>query len=165
MSDTLLPLLNKLRLSGLAASLEVRLHEATSSGLTHREFLELVLQDEIMTRDDRRMNRRIVAAAFRDQRRLEDFDFSFNPSIKRTQVFDLATCRFIREAKHVLFIGPPGTGKSFLAQAIGYQAIKQGHIVLYARSSTWCETSCRTRCLKARIACWPSTQAGPADRG
>ena len=56
MSNTLLPMLNKLRLSGLAASLEVRLHEATSSSLTHREFLELVLQDEIMTRDDRKMN-------------------------------------------------------------------------------------------------------------
>jgi DNA replication protein DnaC len=111
MSNTLLPMLNKLRLSGLAASLEVRLHEATSSSLTHREFLELVLQDEIMTRDDRKMNRRIMAAAFRDQRRLEDFDFSFNPSIKKSIIFDLATSHYVRDKRDVLFLGPPGTGK------------------------------------------------------
>ena len=60
MSETLLPLLTKLRLSGLAASLEIRLHEAATSGLTHREFLELILQDETMTRDDRKMNRRVI---------------------------------------------------------------------------------------------------------
>jgi DNA replication protein DnaC len=131
MSDTLLPLLNKLRLSGLAASLEVRLHEATSSGLTHREFLELVLQDEIMTRDDRRMNRRIVAAAFRDQRRLKDFDFSFNPSIKKNTIFDLATSRYVRDKRDVLFLGPPGTGKSHHAQSLGVAAIRCGYTVYY----------------------------------
>ncbi len=87
MSITLQPLLKKLRLSGLAASLEVRIHEATTSNLIHREFLELVLQDEIMTRDDRKINRRIMAAGFRDQRRLEDFDFIFNPSIKKSTIF------------------------------------------------------------------------------
>ena len=59
------------------------------------------------------------------------FDFSFNPSINRQQVYELATCRFIREAKDVLWLGPPGVGKSFLAQALGYQAIKSGSLVYY----------------------------------
>jgi len=66
-----------------------------------------------------------------DTRNLEDFDFSFNPSVKRKQMHDLAACRFIRESRDVLFIGPPGVGKSHLAQAIGYQAIKMGFAVLY----------------------------------
>lgn len=131
MSDSLLQLFNKLRLSGSAASLEIRLHEAASNGLSHREFLELILQDELLTRDDRKMNRRVIAAAFRDQRRLEDFDFSFNPSIKKSLIFELATGRFVLEKRDVLFLGPPGTGKSHLAQCIGMSAIRCGYSVYY----------------------------------
>ena len=73
----------------------------------------------------------VKAATFRELKALDEFDFSFNPSIRKKQVFDLATCRFIREAKDLLLLGPPGTGKSFLVQAIGYQAIKTGYTVLY----------------------------------
>jgi DNA replication protein DnaC len=131
MSDQIQTLLTKLRLSGLGTSLEVRLHEASTNGLTHRDFLELVLQDELMTRNDRLINRRITFAGFRDIRRLEDFEFSFNTSIKKSKIFDLATCRFIREKQDVLFLGPPGTGKSHLAQAIGLAAIRSGFTVYY----------------------------------
>jgi len=131
MNERLLSALHQLRLSGLAQSLDVRLQEAAGHQLSHLEFLELILQDELLVRQQRQIDRRVKAADFRELKPLDDFDFSFNPSIKRAQVFDLATCRFIRETKDVLLIGPPGTGKSFLAQAIGYQAIKQGHIVLY----------------------------------
>jgi DNA replication protein DnaC len=131
MSDGLLPLLTKLRLSGLGASLDIRIHEASTNGLTHREFLELVLQDELMTRNDRLINRRITAAGFRDHRKLEDFDFSFNPSIKKNKVFDLATCRFIREKQDALLLGPPGTGKSHIVQSLGLAAIRSGFTVYY----------------------------------
>jgi DNA replication protein DnaC len=131
MNESLQAALKKLRLSGLAQSLDVRLQEAASHGLNHIEFLELILQDELAIRAERLMNRRIKAASFREPRTLEDFDFAFNPSIKKKQVFDLATCRFVRESKDVLLLGPPGTGKSHLVQALGYQAIKAGMTVLY----------------------------------
>lgn len=131
MSDPLLSTLRKLRLSGLAESLEIRLHEAATTGLGHREFLELLLQDELLIRNQRQINRRTMAANFREVRRLEDFDFGFNPSIKKDRVFDLATCKFVRERRDALLVGPPGTGKSHLAQAIGGAAIRSGFTVFY----------------------------------
>jgi DNA replication protein DnaC len=131
MHESLQTTLRKLRLSGLAQSLDVRLQEAAGHNLSHAEFLELILQDELAVRTDRLMGRRVKAAAFRDPRTLEDFDFAFNPSIRKKQVFDLASCRFIRERRDVLLLGPPGTGKSHLVQAVGYHAIKSGFTVLY----------------------------------
>ena len=131
MHDRLLSALHQLRLSGLAQSLDVRLQEAAGHQLSHAEFLELILQDELLVRQQRQIDRRVKAADFREIRPLDEFDWSFNPSIQRAQIFDLATCRFIREHRDVLLVGPPGVGKSFLTQALGYQAIKQGHVVLY----------------------------------
>jgi DNA replication protein DnaC len=131
MNETLQTALKKLRLSGLAQSLDVRLQEATGNSLTHAEFLELILQDELAIRAERLINRRTKAAAFRELKTIEDFDWQFNPSVKKKQIYDLATCRFIRESRSVLWLGPPGTGKSHLVQAIGYQAIKAGFLVLY----------------------------------
>jgi len=131
MRPSLQQALRQLRLSGLLSSLEVRLAEAAGNRLDHGEFLELILQDELAVRSSRQVERRIRAAMFRETRNLDEFDFAFNPSIKRKQIYDLATCRFIRERTDVLFLGPPGVGKSFLVQAIGHQAIKSGFLVLY----------------------------------
>jgi DNA replication protein DnaC len=129
--ETLSVSLKKLRLSGLASTLDVRLQEAKANRLNHAEFLELALQDELAVRKERRIARRTKAAAFREQKSLKDFDWSFNTSIKKKQIYDLATCKFIREARDLLLVGPPGVGKSFLVQAVGARAIKQGHTVLY----------------------------------
>ena len=131
MSDGLTTMLKKLRLSGLGDSLEIRLHEASSRGLTHRDFLELILQDELLVRDGRQISRRVASACFRDAKRLEDFDFGFNSSIKKNKIFDLATCHFIRDRRDVLWLGPPGTGKSHLCQSIGVAAIRSGFTVYY----------------------------------
>jgi DNA replication protein DnaC len=131
MNESMQTALRKLRLSGLAQSLDVRIQEAVSHDLNHMEFLELILQDELAIRADRQMERRIKAASFREQRTLEAFDFAFNPSVNKKQIFELATCRFVREAQDLLLLGPPGTGKSHIAQALGYQAIRSGMIVLY----------------------------------
>ena len=131
MNDRLSQMLKELRLSGLAQSLDVRLQEAAGHQLSHADFLELILQDELLVRQERQIERRVKHAAFREVKPLDSFDWSFNPSINRKQIFDLATCRFVREARDVLLLGPPGVGKSFLVQALGYQAIKQGFVVYY----------------------------------
>ena len=126
MNESLQRTLKKLRLSGMIQSLDVRLQEAAGNNLNHGEFLELILQDELLVRAERLMQRRVKAAAFREPKTLEDFDWQFNTSVKRKQIYDLATCQFIEKGIDVLFLGPPGTGKSHLVQAIGYQAIKSG---------------------------------------
>ena len=131
MNERLQSALRKLRLSGLIQSLKVRLEEAMANRLTHAEFLELILQDELAVRDERQIQRRTKAATFREVKTLDQFDFAFNPSINKRQIYELATCRFIREAKDVLWLGPPGGGKTFLVQALGYQAIKSGFLVYY----------------------------------
>lgn len=131
MNESLQTTLKTLRLSGLIQSLDVRLQEAAGNSLTHAEFLELILQDELLVRKERQIQRRIKAAVFRELKTLEDFDWQFNPSVKKKQIYDMASCRFIRECQDCLFLGPPGTGKSHLVQAIGYQAIKSGFTVRY----------------------------------
>jgi DNA replication protein DnaC len=131
MNEALRKTLKQLRLSGLLESLEIRLQEAAGHGLSHSEFLELILQDELAVRGNRQLERRVKAAQFRERKSLEEFDWSFNPSIPRKQIYDLASCRFLREGRDVLWLGPPGVGKSFMVQAVGYQAIKAGYTVYY----------------------------------
>jgi DNA replication protein DnaC len=120
-----------LRLSGMSRTLGIRLQEAAAGRLAHAEFLELILQDELNVRKERLLSRRTQSADFHHLKTLEDFDWSFNASIPRREIFDLAAGQFIRQATDVLFIGPPGVGKTHLAQAIGYEAIKLNFHVLY----------------------------------
>ena len=123
--------LRQLRLSALAQTLPVRLQEAAANRRAHAEYLELILQDELNVREQRKIARRTQAAAFTALKSLEDFDWRFNPSISRKEIYELAACHFVRKATDVLFVGPPGVGKSHLAQAIGYEAIKQSFLVRY----------------------------------
>jgi len=131
MQESLLASLRKLRLSGLASSLEIRIQEAVGNQLSYDQFLELLLQDELLIREERLVQRRIKQAGFRELKTLEDFNWQFNNTIKRKQIYDFAAGQFVRQGHDILFLGPPGTGKSHLAQALGYQAIKNGHTVRY----------------------------------
>lgn len=124
--------LRQLRLGGMASVLETRLRQAQAEPMAPIDLLSCLVSDELTRRSDRLLERRRKEAGFRDANRtLDNFDFGFNPKMNRSLVFDLATCRFIYRREDALFLGPGGTGKSHLGQAIGHAAILQGHRVLY----------------------------------
>src|SRR6266496_2483486 len=124
--------LRTLRLGGIAAVLETRLHQAQAEPMAPIDFISCLVSDELTRRSERLLERRRKQAQFRDpQRTLDNFDFNFNKKMNRSLVFDLATGGFIARHEDALFLGPPGTGKSHLAQAIGQAAIQQGYRVLY----------------------------------
>ena len=120
------------RLGGMAAVLETRLHQAQAEAMAPIDLISILVTDELSRRSDRLLERRRKQAGFRDPHKaLDNFDFGFNKKMNRSLVFDLATGTFIGRREDVLFLGPPGTGKSHLAQAIGLAVIQQGYRVLY----------------------------------
>jgi DNA replication protein DnaC len=124
--------LRKLRLSGMADVLETRLRHAQTEKLAPIDLISTLVSDELLRRQDRLSGRRIKAARFRDaDRALDTFDFDFNKKMDRALIYELATARFVAQREDVLLLGPPGTGKSHLAQAIGRATIQQGHRVIY----------------------------------
>jgi DNA replication protein DnaC len=124
--------LRQLRLGGMAAVLETRLRQAQAEPMAPIDLIACLVSDELARRSDRLLERRRKQAGFRDpDKSLDNFDFAFNPKMNRSLVFDLATAAFVGKREDALFVGPGGTGKSHLAQAIGLAVILQGYKVLY----------------------------------
>jgi DNA replication protein DnaC len=124
--------LRRLRLSGMAAVLDTRLRQAQTEKLTPIDLVSALVADELLRRQDRLFERRHKQAGFRDpDRSLDSFDCDFNKKMNRALIYELATARFVGQREDALFLGPPGTGKSHLAQAIGRAAIQQGYRVVY----------------------------------
>jgi DNA replication protein DnaC len=124
--------LRQLRLGGMAAVLEPRLRQAQAEAMAPIDLISCLVSDELTRRSDRLLERRRKQAGFRDTNKtLDNFDFTFNPKMNRSLVFDLASSLFIQRREDALFLGPGGTGKSHLGQAIGHAAIQQGYRVLY----------------------------------
>ena len=129
--------LRQLRLSGMAAVLETRLRQAQVESMPPIDLISCLVSDELLRRSERLLERRRKQAQFRDpQKTLDNFDFNFNPKMNRSLVFDLASGAFIARHDDALFLGPPGSGKSHLAQAIGQAVIQQGYRVIYRETHT-----------------------------
>ena len=131
----LTPMLKQLRLSGIMDSIESRNRQAIEKKMSYMDFLAIIITDEIARRNQKKLALALRRANFRNQKTLEEFDFSFNPNLNRSLIVDLASCRFIREKVCAFIIGPCGTGKSHLAQALGHSAIREGYNVLFTTAS------------------------------
>jgi len=131
LSHPLLPKLKELRLSGMANTLEQRAALASANAMTPIDFLALLLDDEIERRQNNRNEHRLKRAGFEDIKLLAQFDFAAVPTLDRSLVLAMATCQFIQSHENWLICGPTGLGKSHLATAIGYEAIKRGCTVLW----------------------------------
>jgi len=131
----LAPMLKQLRLSGILDSLESRNRQAIEAKMAYTDFLSLLISDEVTRRDQRKFDFRMRKAAFRSNKTLDQFDFDFNPKINASVIHDLMTCRFINEKVAALIVGPCGTGKSHIAQAIGHIAVKQNYDVLFTTAA------------------------------
>jgi DNA replication protein DnaC len=127
----LVPYLKQLRLSGILDSLDARNRQALDAKLAYTEFLALLIQDEVARREQKKFALRLRRAAFRASKTLDQFDFERLPQLNRTVVHELATGRYLSDRVPVLIVGPCGTGKSHLAQALGHCAVRQGTDVVF----------------------------------
>lgn len=131
----LAPMLKQLRLSGILDSLDNRNQQAINDKMAYTDFLSLLISDEVARREQRKFDFRLRRAAFRSSKTLDQFDFDFNPKINSALIHDLMTCRFVNEKVGVLIVGPCGTGKSHIAQAIGHSAVKRNYDVLFTTAA------------------------------
>ena len=132
---TLTTHMKTLRLSGIMDSLDVRLEQARSANLGYMDFLSLIIQDEVERREANKLNQRLKRAAFEEPKAMEDFDFASLPGINIAAIKDLATVLFVTRKEHVILYGPPGVGKTHLAQALGNQACRTGYSVLFIKAA------------------------------
>ncbi len=129
LTHPLLPKLRRLCLSGMALTLDNRSAQAVESNLTPIEFLALLLDDEIERRDQERLKRNLVESGLDQRKTLAQFDFAAVPQLNRSAVLELANCGFLNRGENILMCGPTGTGKSHLANALGFEALRRGHSV------------------------------------
>jgi DNA replication protein DnaC len=127
--------LRLLGLSGMLDTLDARVGQAHAGDLGHLEFLQALCEDEIARREAAAIVRRVHAARFEQTVTLEEFDFGFNPQVPAALIRDLATLRFLDAGESVILHGPVGVGKTMIAQALGHQACRRGHAVLFTKTS------------------------------
>lgn len=134
MPTELVPVLKRLRLSGLLDTLDLRTREAVDEDLTHGEFLLRLCSDEVERREQKQLGMRLRRANFDGTKRLHDFEWKFNPKIPKAKIIDLATCHFVARHESVLLLGPTGVGKSHIAKALGERACRAGYSTVYTKA-------------------------------
>jgi DNA replication protein DnaC len=134
-NDELVPVLKRLRLSGILQSLELRTRQAAEDKLSFSEFLYRILTDEVERRESKQLKMRMRRASFEQHKTLEEFQFSFNPKLPKEKILELATCQFVHRHENVALLGPSGVGKSHIAQALGQRACLAGFDVQYVIAS------------------------------
>ena len=124
--------LKRLKMPGLAQTLDLRLSEARENNLGYLEFLSLLIEDEMGSRENNMLSKRLKAAGFGVQQTFEQFDFRFNEeALPASTLRDLATCHFVEQHRNIVIGGPPGIGKTHAAKAIGHQACRAGYQVRF----------------------------------
>lgn len=131
MNDVLSSRLKNLKLSGIIKTLDSRNEEALKENLSYMEFFEMLVNDEVINRQNNGNKNRIKKAKFSQHKTLEEYNFSYQPTVNKRFIYNLAACEFVRKNENIAFIGPPGTGKTHLAIALGIKAISQGYKVLF----------------------------------
>lgn len=135
LKSQLVPKLKSLRLSGILETLELRNKQAIEEKCTYVEFLQKLVEDEVERRGQKQLTLRLRRSHLDPTKTLETFDFDFNSSVNRKEIYDLASCAFVERAEPVFFAGPAGVGKSHLAQALGHEAVRRGYDVIFTRTS------------------------------
>jgi DNA replication protein DnaC len=144
-TSELKPLLKRLKLGAMMDTLPERLALARHDQLDYAAFLGILLADEIARRDNRNLELRLQKAGFEEVCRLEDFDWDAGIKLDRRLIDQVFSLEFLNRHEHVLFVGPVGVGKSFLAQALGYAAARAGHNVRFTRADVYFRTLAQAR--------------------
>lgn len=139
MNDGLMQKIKGLNLAGIYKTVDARIEHAGRENLSHLEFLELLINDEYMSRSRNRRERLISNARFPQRKTLEEFNFTYQPGLNRNQIYNLAACEFVRRKENIAFIGGPGVGKTHISIAIGNNAVEQGYTVLFTSLSEMLE--------------------------
>lgn len=135
MNNETLEKMKQLRLFGMYDAFRTNLESSVKESLTTDQFISVLVASEWDDRRNRSVERTIRAAAFRYKASLEHIDYSIDRGLDRNQVHRLAALDFIKEHKDIFITGSTGTGKSYLATALGYQACQSGYKVLYVNTA------------------------------
>ena len=143
--NELTPLLKRLKLGAILNTLPERLALARREELDYATFLQIILADEVTRRDHRRLEIRLQKAGFEQICRLEDFDWNASITMDRRLVDAVFSLNFLSRQEHVLLVGPVGVGKSFLAQALGYAAVRSDHTVRFIHADDFFKLMAQAR--------------------
>lgn len=124
-----------LNLSGMAETIDARADYALKHKASYIDFLSQLLEDELNARQDRSMQRRLRHSKLSRAKTLDNYDFAFQPELDRSSINELGACRFIAEHFNIVLMGKPGVGKTHLANALGIEALKLGHRVLFTHAN------------------------------